>query len=207
MRLNEIESKFLIVYPGRFQPFHMGHKAVYDYLVKNFRSSPVYIATSNKVELPKSPFDFTEKKMMMQTTGVPGDRIVLTKNPYQAQEITANYNPEKTVILFAVSEKDMAEDPRFAFAPKKDGSPSYFQPFAKTTEYAPFSKHGYVVTVPTFDFKVLGKPVRSASEIRAMYVSGDNETRMKIVTELFGKFNQDIFNVMNEKLGALNAGN
>jgi hypothetical protein len=184
----------------------MGHKAVYDYLVKNFKSSPVYIATSNKVELPKSPFDFSEKKMMMQTTGVPGDRIVLTKNPYQAQEITANYNPDKTVIVFAVSEKDMAEDPRFAFSPKKDGSPSYFQSFAKTTEYAPFSKHGYVMTVPTFDFKVLGKPVRSASEIRAMYVGGDNETRMKIVTELFGKFNQDIFNVMNEKLGALNAG-
>ena len=206
MRLNEIESKYLIIYPGRFQPFHMGHKMVYDYLVKNYRSSPVYISTSNKVEPPKSPFNFAEKKIMMETTGVPSDRIVLTKNPYQALEITANYAPEKTVLVFAVSEKDMAEDPRFSFSPKKDGSPSYLQPFSGTSEHATFDKHGYVVTVPTFDFKVLGKPVRSATEIRAMYQQGDNETRMKLVTELYGKFSQQIFDLMNEKLGAANGG-
>lgn len=204
MRLNELESKYLIIYPGRFQPFHMGHKMVYDYLIKNFRSSPVYIATSNKVEMPKSPFDFTEKKLMMETTGVPSDRIVLTKNPYQALEITANYKPEKTILVFAVSEKDMAEDPRFSFGTKKDGSPSYLQPFSGTSEHTTFDKHGYVMTVPTFDFNVLGKPVRSATEIRSMYQNGDNETRMKLVTELYGKFSQQIFNLMNEKLGATN---
>ena len=169
MRLNEIESKYLIIYPGRFQPFHMGHKMVYDYLVKNYRSSPVYISTSNKVELPKSPFNFAEKKIMMETTGVPSDRIVLTKNPYQALEITANYAPEKTVLVFAVSEKDMAEDPRFKVGFKKDGNPSYFQNLPTDLKNAaPMSQHGYLVVVPTFDFKVLGQPMRSATEIRAM---------------------------------------
>ena len=26
------EPEFLVVYPGRFQPFHKGHKAVFDHL-------------------------------------------------------------------------------------------------------------------------------------------------------------------------------
>ena len=204
MRLNEIESKYLIIYPGRFQPFHMGHKMVYDYLVKNYRSSPVYISTSNKVELPKSPFNFAEKKIMMETTGVPSDRIVLTKNPYQALEITANYAPEKTVLVFAVSEKDMAEDPRFSFSPKKDGSPSYLQPFSGQEEYQPFSKHGYVIVSETFPFTVAGKPATGATQIRDLYANADGETRMKIISDLYGKFDQDIYNLMNEKLGAQN---
>jgi len=204
MRLNEIESKFLVVYPGRFQPFHIGHRKVYDSLVKNFRSSPVFIATSNKVELPKSPFSFEEKKLMMLATGVPNNAIVQCRVPYQPVEITEKYDPEKMVLVFAVSQKDMEEDPRFKFAPKKDGSPSYLQPFSGTTEFQPFSKHGYVIVTETFPFTVAGKPATGATQIRALYASADEETRMQIITDLYGKFNQDIYNLMNEKLGAQN---
>ena len=35
----------LVVYPGRFQPFHKGHKAVYDGLVKKYGRDRVFIAT------------------------------------------------------------------------------------------------------------------------------------------------------------------
>jgi nicotinamide mononucleotide adenylyltransferase len=65
----------LVVYPGRFQPFHKGHKAVYDQLVKQYGRDSVFIATSNKVEQPKSPFSFSDKVQFMTLTGVPLDRI------------------------------------------------------------------------------------------------------------------------------------
>ena len=204
MRLNEIESKFLVVYPGRFQPFHIGHRKVYDSLVKKFRSSPVFIATSNKVELPKSPFSFEEKKLMMLATGVPNQAIVQCRVPYQPVEITEKYDAEKTVLVFAVSQKDMEEDPRFSFKPKKDGSPSYLQPFSGQEEYQPFSKHGYVIVSETFPFTVAGKPATGATQIRDLYANADGETRMKIISDLYGKFDQDIYNLMNEKLGAQN---
>ena len=212
MFINELaEPQLLVIYPGRFQPFHKGHFWVYQYLVSKFGRNNVYIVTSNKVEPPKSPFPFSEKSYFMQLTGVPADRIVQASQPYSIKSIIDTgrlqvSDPANTVAIFAVSEKDMAEDPRFSFSPKKDGSPSYLQPFSGTSEHATFDKHGYVVTVPTFDFKVLGKPVRSATEIRAMYQQGDNETRMKLVTELYGKFSQQIFDLMNEKLGAANGG-
>jgi len=46
--------KILAVYPGRFQPFHKGHAQVYQWLKNKFGDA--VIATSDKVEAPKSPF-------------------------------------------------------------------------------------------------------------------------------------------------------
>ena len=39
-------TKTVAIYPGRFHPFHKGHKFVYDYLSKKYGT--VYIATSDK---------------------------------------------------------------------------------------------------------------------------------------------------------------
>lgn len=51
--------KTLVIYPGRFQPFHKGHAQVFQWLKNKFGDA--YIATSDKVEAPKSPFNFKEK--------------------------------------------------------------------------------------------------------------------------------------------------
>ena len=67
----------VVIYPGRFHPFHKGHKSVYDTLVKRFGKDRVYIATSNKVDPPKSPFTFDEKRAMMTLTGVETDLFSL----------------------------------------------------------------------------------------------------------------------------------
>ena len=54
-------KKTVVIYVGRFQPMHKGHYGTYHYLVKKFGKNNVYIGTSDKVELPKSPFNFREK--------------------------------------------------------------------------------------------------------------------------------------------------
>jgi len=188
----------VVIYPGRFHPFHKGHKSVYDALVKRFGKNRVFIATSNKVDPPKSPFTFDEKRAMMQLTGIDPSRVVQVKNPYQATEITDNYDPQNTIALFAVSEKDMATDPRFSFKPKKDGSPSYYQPAQK--DMKGFDEHGYIVTVPTLDFKVLGAPMRSASEFRANFAKADMETQKAMITDLFGAYDERIHKTMSTKI-------
>ena len=109
----------LVIYPGRFQPWHKGHKAVYDYLVKNFGRDNVFVASSNKVDPPRSPFSFSEKVQFMNLTGVSADRIIETRDPYRSIELVQNYDPKTTRLIFAVSEKDMADDPRFSFKTKK----------------------------------------------------------------------------------------
>ena len=194
-------SSILVIYPGRFQPWHKGHKAVYDVLAGAYGRDNVFIATSNKVDPPRSPFNFSEKIQFMQLTGVPMDRVVETKDPYRAIEIVQNYNPKVTRLVFAVSEKDMAEDPRFKFGYKKDGSPTYLQAMPENlAEMRPFEQHGYVMTVPTLEFKVLGEPMRSATEVRSQFASANDQTQKAIIKDLFGSYSPEIHNLMTQRI-------
>ena len=200
------EPQLLVIYPGRFQPFHKGHHAVYEFLATKFGRNNVYIATSNKVEEPKSPFTFSEKSYFMQLTGIPSDRIIQASQPYKIEDVIASGNlnvadPANTVAIFAVSEKDMAEDPRFKSFTKKDGTPAYFQPMpSKMQETEGMNRHAYIMTVPTFQFNVNGDPMQSATELRVEYKVADEKTRQKIVADLFGKYTQEAEQIMNNKL-------
>ena len=72
----QMGKKIFVIYPGRFHPFHKGHKSVYDYLSTKYGGSDVYITTTDKVELPKSPFNFDEKATMMSLTGIPLSKVI-----------------------------------------------------------------------------------------------------------------------------------
>lgn len=201
------EPQLLVIYPGRFQPFHKGHHAVYEWLTGKFGRNNVYIATSNKTDTTKSPFDFAEKKYFMQLTGVPDDRIIQAAQPYQIENILSTgqitvADPSNTVVIFAVSQKDMAEDPRFSFAPKKDGSEPYFQPLRDIKQTVGMDQHGYIMTVPTFDFNVAGDPMQSSTELRAEYKTADAKKRQLIIQDLFGRYSREAEQIMNNKLSA-----
>ena len=95
-------TKTVAIYPGRFHPFHKGHKFVYDYLSKKYGT--VYIATSDKQE-EGSPFSFEEKKKMMILTGVPADRIVNERQPYIASNIVSRLDPKDTGVVLVLVRK------------------------------------------------------------------------------------------------------
>lgn len=185
MCMNEEEGSMrtIVIYGGRFHPFHKGHKSVYDALAKKYGKENVYVVSSGKQAPMSSPFSFQEKTKMMQLLGVPADKIVQVKNPYMPTEITDHLDQENTSIIFAVSEKDKA---RFPFKPKKDGSPSYMQPNGIHMKPRPLSQTGYILFLPTIDFEVGGKPVSSASEIRQMYMAADDKGRTALLNNLYG---------------------
>jgi hypothetical protein len=200
----QMGKKVFVIYPGRFHPFHAGHKGVYNYLSTKFGGNDVYITTTGVVELPKSPFSFDEKKEMMMATGIPANKILNVKNNYNLQSVSNQIpiNIERDSIIFAVSQKDMAEDPRFKSFVKKDGSPSYLQPMPKNeSKLEPAIKHGYLITVPTTDFTVLGSPARSASQLRSQYSTLNPEQQKAFIMDLFGSYNPKIHNILNNKLG------
>jgi cytidyltransferase-like protein len=206
MFINELSAPaLLVVYPGRFQPFHKGHHQVFEWLSGKFGRNNVFIASSNKTDNAKSPFTFAEKAYFMQLTGVPADRIVQATSPYQIESVLASgqvqvQNPDNTVVIFAVSEKDMAEDPRFASWTKKDGSPAYFQPLTDIKQTKSMKEHGYIMTVPTFQFNVAGDPMQSSTELRAEYKVADEKKRQLIITDLFGRYTREAEHIMTGKL-------
>ena len=84
-------KKVVVVYGGRFQPMHKGHYGTYQHLVKKFGKNNVFISTSNKVERPKSPFNFKEKVKIMTTMfNIPKSKIVQVKNNYVQQKSSKN---------------------------------------------------------------------------------------------------------------------
>jgi hypothetical protein len=201
----DLGKKIFVIYPGRFHPFHKGHRGVYNYLSSKYGGNDVYITTTDVVELPKSPFSFDEKVKMMTLTGVPINKIIKVKNNYNLQSLVGQIpiDINRDSIVFAVSEKDMAEDPRFSKFTKKDGSPAYLQPIPKNlTKLQPAITHGYIDTVPTTDFTVLGKPARSASELRSQYAKLNPQQRKSFIADLFGKYDDGVYNIMNNKLAS-----
>jgi len=189
----------IVIYSGRFHPFHKGHKASYDYLTKQFGKDNVYIATSNSMAPLTSPFSFEEKKSMAEKLGVPADKVVMVKNPYQAKEITSKINnPEDAVLVYALSEKDID---RFKFT-KKDGTPGYIQPYPKDEAYLKdMTQHSYAFLTPTVKFKVAGKDVDSASAIRKLYIDSDDAGKNKILKDLYGVADKELKQLFDRKLG------
>ena len=201
----DLGKKIFVIYPGRFHPFHKGHKGVYNYLSSKYGGNDVYITTTDVVELPKSPFSFDEKVKMMTLTGVPLNKIIKVKNNYNLQSLVGQIpiDINRDSIVFAVSEKDMIEDPRFSRFTKKDGSPAYLQPIPKNlTKLQPAITHGYIDTVPTTDFTVLGMPARSASQLRTQYTTLSPQKRKEFIKDLFGKYDVGVYNIMNNKLAS-----
>lgn len=194
---------YIVVYPGRFHPWHKGHKASYDYLVNKFGQQSVYVVTSDVQAPLTNPFSFQDKEVMMSKSGVPTDKIVKVKNPYQAQELTKDVpNPENTALIFAVSAKDMSSDsPRFRFGTKKDGTPSYMQPMPDNLKMLkPMTQHGYVFITPVANFKVKGKDANSATEIRKLYINGNDSTRKQIITDLYGEPDPVLKDIFDQRL-------
>lgn len=190
------DGRLVVVYSGRFQPAHRGHAQVYKSLVEQYPGADVYVATTNKVD-EKSPLSFQERKFTLEKAGVPGDKIVQVVSPYVAKEITLKYNDTKDKLIYAVSEKDVD---RFSYKPKKDGSPSYFQKLQDAEEMLPMGEKGYIAIAPVFPFKVLGKNITSATQVRDMYKHVSEPERKQIIIDLYGKFDKDIYNLFNKKL-------
>lgn len=192
---------YLVIYPGRFHPFHLGHQATYKFLTDRFGIESVYVVSSRRQD-NDSPFSFEDKVKMMIGLGVPAGRIVAVKNPYQATEITATLsNDEKanTAIIFAVSEKD-AE--RFDFRPKADGTASYLQALPDNIkQLRPMTQQGYVTVAPTVNFRVSGQDANSASQIRQLYVDANDNDRNQIITDLYGGADAALRDIFDQRLG------
>ena len=164
--------------PGGFHPYHAGHASLYNSAKKAFPDADVYVAATNDTKT--RPFPFSIKEKLARIAGVPAGHFVQVKSPFKADEITSKYNPNKDVLVFVRSEKDKNEQPKPG-GTKKDGSPSYFQPY-DTTRLQPFSKHAYIAYLPTVEF---GPGITSASEIRNMWPNLSVKEKGKLVAQLY----------------------
>jgi len=190
-------KKQIIIYGGRFQPFHLGHYNVYKYLCKEFGKDNVVIATSNKVKYPDSPFNFDNKKEIITTMfkDIPKSHIIQEITPYVPKNTFkkfANEISEDTIAIFALGEKDG----------NRLTKGKYFKPYNKSDvdNMEGFETHGYVYSVP-MQAKINNKYI-SGSEIRAYFKNPEYSEFQKqnFFTLIYNDFNKKIYNLMISKL-------
>lgn len=194
-------SKILVIMSGGFHPFSPHHLHVYKSLKKQFPNADVYCAATNSTT--ERPFSFEQKKFLATQAGIPEDAFVQVKSPYKADEITSKYDPDHTILVFAMGAKDGDRLKPM----KKDGSPSYIQKYpenAQNTLLKPLSKQAYTVIAPTVSYPLQGQNITSASQIRTMYVEANSEQRMAIIRELYpnSKYPKKIKAIFDSVLGS-----
>jgi hypothetical protein len=176
-------TDLVVVYSGRFQPFHAGHYVSYLKLARKFGKENVYIGTSNNTSGPKSPFNFNEKKeIATKMFNVPSDKFIQVSNPYAPKEILSKFNGKTTAYIAAVGEKD--EDRL---------SGKYFKPYKGKTGYG-YDEIGYTYAVPAESNPISG------TDVRNWLGSGDDESKKKGFLKAYPKFNADIFKMITNKL-------
>ena len=201
--LNEQDQKRVIaIYPGRFQPMGRHHYATYKALADQYGAENTFVVTSNKTG-PKSPLDFEEKKKIMVAHGIPADKIVMTRKPYVAEEVTQNFDPDATAVVFAVGGKDMRESPRFANLDgfTKKGTPAYYKTYKPGEELVGLGKHGYIAVAPHVEIDVPGFGEMSGTTLRKALKGATPEDFQSIM----GFYNQEIYDILQGKLEEMSA--
>ena len=173
----------VVVYAGRFQPFHKGHHATYEHLVKKFGKQNVFIGTSNQQGGPRHPFNFKEKReIMMKMFNIPSSQIVQVKNPYQPSEVLNKFDSKTTAFITVVGEKDEARLGGKYFK-KYDGRPE-----------SGYLDNGYVYVSPAQPNAISG------TDVRNWLSASDDSQRKAGFKKAYPKFDPKIYNLISTRL-------
>ncbi len=180
-------NRYIVIYPGRFQPFGLHHKAVFDFLELKFGKGNVFITTSNKTNSIDSPLDFELKKRIAVRMGIPSNRFIYTVNPYRADELRNYFNSMSDVLIYVYSEKDAD---RISYT-RKDGSPGYFQPLSDDfSKCNSFDKNAYIFVAPKVSIIFNGSEL-SGTSLRS-YLK--RASKQEFENQL-GFFDEELYNI------------
>ena len=217
------KDPFVVVYAGRFQPFHVGHKQTYDNLVKKFGKENVVIASADnsksKLKDPaRQPFSFEEKKQIVNKMF--DLDMTLIKSPYGPVEILSKM-PDETAHIAAIGKKDIDRFANKNFFDEYSDDIKNLAPWitkkGEKNEYA-----GYYYVAPENDTmhngeqisgslvrKVLGQTVSQEfmddikdlkDEIQKERLEAEEERikseKESLFKSLYGKFDQKIFDLV-----------
>jgi len=204
MRLRQLfeaapAQKVIAVMPGGFHPFHPGHKSLYDWAVETFGKDNVYVAATNDTK--SRPFPFDVKIKLAQMAGVPANRFIQVKSPFNA----LSYNDiisdaSQTALVFVRSEKDKKSHPLPDQVRKSDGNMGYLISY-NDGELETADTHGYLAYGPTIDFDFSGMSIKSASELRAAWPEMSDEDKLQAAELMYPGNAETATQLLNKALG------
>lgn len=188
----EQSKKLVVVYGGRFQPFHLGHYKSYKWLCKKFGTDNVWIATSNKTNFNSekgkvSPLTYKEKKeLIVGMYKIPERRVINCKNPaFAPEEVLAQFKDQVTYVA-AVGDKDG----------ERYSSGSYKRLPENFSERS--LKDGpYFIEIPRM------KGGMSGTELRNQIKAASDEEMEKLFKKYFGAYDSMVARLLKLRFGEI----
>jgi hypothetical protein len=203
-------KRLVVTYPGRFQPFHKGHRDVFASLQAKFGNDNVFIVTGDKTDTNKSPFNFNDKVQFMNAAGVNSHSIIEAAKVYDLPDQFKS-NTEDIIFVTAVGEPDAKRlNPGSV---KKDGNPSYFQQFPADGDLSKLEtadKHGYVIIAHERPevIKIGGNTVdvSHGTPTRALWneIRNDEKLRGEFLMQLYGRNDPELGRILDKIPQAVN---
>jgi len=194
-------GEYVVFYGGRFQPMHKGHFGLFQKLQGKFGSENVFIATTfgkkaqaahDENDYSADPFTFEEKHCIMHTMfNISEDQIINTQ-PYRPDMRLAKRNRELTALILAFSDKDEGR-----LRPGRVIQ-NYEMGIKLEPNYINDKEHRAYIYTGLSEFEDMsGTTFRNG-----MQTLGTEEAKKELFTHFFGKFNDGIYNLINERLNA-----
>jgi len=205
MKLRELfeaapAKKIVVVMPGGFHPFHPGHKSLYDWAVETFGRDNVYVAATNDTK--SRPFPFNVKQALAGFAGVPSNRFIEVKSPFNALSYdNIISDAANTALVFVRSEKDKASHPLPDQVRKSDGNMGYLISYQRNNNLETADTHGYLAYGPTIDFNFSGLAIRSASELRAAWPDMSDEDKLQAANLMYPGKGEEASKMLDTALG------
>lgn len=196
-----LEAKNLrkvVIYGGKFQPFHKGHYEIYEKLVKEFGEENVFISTQdiNKNRLKQKDykenhiFSFDEKVLIMNTMfNIPNKQIICVKRtPYLPSWKEIPVEGSDYALITICGSKDSE---RFNGL----GNDSI-----TIQEYKPGMNLQSCLTHKYFYILDNDSVHMSATEVRNYFRENDENHKIEFFKDIYGKFNQEIYDLINDRI-------
>lgn len=179
------------IYPGSFQPPHKGHYSAY-LMLKKVTGTNTFVATSDVIDMPKSPLTFEDKQQLWTRHGVPIDKVVKVKNPTSALEITKKFGPDRTAVIFAMTKNEAHQ--------LISSSQGYYIPFQNVESCnQPLNKNAYVMIVPDEVLTHNGQLTPDAFQKVMGSKTLPIEKKKQFFKQIFGWYDISLFDLIHKK--------
>ena len=199
-------KRIIAIYPGRFQPMGRHHAEVFKEIQNEYGEENTFIATTDNVEFPKSPFNFAEKQKIAAAHGINPSNVIKVSNPYNAIEVVSKFDPETTVAVYFVGCKDMEADPETCEKPRfpeealggftKKGTPRYFRKFEGEEDLKGYEEHAYITIAPHIEINIPDFGEMSGTTIRKALKDADEAT----FKDIMGFYDPEMYEMIKSKL-------
>jgi hypothetical protein len=187
----------VVIYSGKFQPFHVNHYKTYQFLTSKYGTDNVYIATAG---IPKKPvagkhiLDFDEKKKIITAAfpDIPSEKIVKESNVYNPQNILGSVT-EDVPYIAVVGQKD---------ADRLTRGGKYFNSLAdaELDDLNGWKESGYVEVGPHQEVSFNGELV-TGTLVREVLKGDDEDVKDELISVLYPNIDEATIKFIKGKFG------